>query len=99
MEDAVTAMIMAFSVLVFIIALSFISRLFKKVNKIPLIGKVNEILGGVIGAVKAVIVVFVACTVLYIVVGIMDENAFVEAVVNSKIYSFVCEYNPVVNML
>ncbi len=85
--------------IVFIIALSFISKLFKKVNKIPLIGKVNEILGGVIGVVKAVVVVFVACTVLYIVVGVMDENAFVEAVINSKIYSFICEYNPVINML
>lgn len=85
--------------IVFIIALGFISKLFKKVNKIPLIGKVNEILGGILGIIKAVIVVFVVCTVLYIVAGVMDKNAFVEAVVNSRIYSFICEYNPVINML
>ena len=85
--------------ILFTIILSIVAKLFKKVNKIPLLGKVNEVLGGVIGVIKAVIIVFVICTIMYIVVGVMDENAFVDAVVNSKIYSFICEYNPVVKML
>lgn len=93
------ALVFVILFIILAILLSFVSKLFKKVNKIPLIGKVNSVLGGVLGAVKAIVVLFVVCTVLSFVVGLMDDNAFIEAVVNSKIYSTVFEFNPVINLL
>ncbi len=81
------------------IALKFIAGIFKKANDIPLLGKLNAGLGGVIGIVKAAAVVFVACTVFYFIAGMSGAGPVIEAINNSKIYAVIIENNPIVNLI
>lgn len=80
-------------------AMKFLAGIFKKANDIPLLGKLNAGLGGVIGIVKAVAVVFVVCTVFYFIAGMSGAEPVIEAVNNSIIYKYVIEYNPIVNLI
>ena len=57
--------VIAFFVLfvLFSLILRVISKFFENINKIPLIGKLNSTLGGVLGVIKAAIIIVVVCTV------------------------------------
>lgn len=77
----------------------FISKFFENVNKIPFIGKINSLLGGVIGIAKAAIVLFFVCTIVFFVISASEENVLVDAINNSTIYKFVIENNPVMDLL
>ncbi len=81
------------------IALKFLVSIFKKVNDIPLLGKLNAGLGGVIGVVKAAAIVFVACTAFYFIAGMSGAGPVIEAINNSKIYAVIIENNPIVNLI
>lgn len=85
--------------IVFALLVRFISKFFENVNKIPFIGKINSLLGGVIGVVKAVIVLFFVCTIVFFIISASENNALVEAINNSRIYNFVIENNPVMDLL
>lgn len=93
--------ILVFIVLFIVIALlvRFISKFFENVNKIPFLGKINSLLGGVIGVAKAVIILFFACTVVFFIVSASDPNPLVDAINGSKIYMFVTENNPVMDLI
>lgn len=81
------------------IALKFLAGIFKKANDIPLLGKLNAVLGGVIGIVKAVAIVFVACTAFYFIAGMSGAKPVIEAVNNSIIYDFIIDNNPIVSLI
>lgn len=81
------------------IAMKFLAGVFKKANDIPLLGKLNAGLGGVIGIVKAVAIVFVACTAFYFIVGMSGAAPVIDAINNSKIYAVIIENNPIVNLI
>ncbi len=81
------------------IALKFLAGIFKKANDIPLLGKLNAGLGGVIGIVKAVAIVFVVCTAFYFIAGMSGAEPVIEAINNSKIYAVIIENNPIVNLI
>ena len=89
-------------VLMFVIitvALKFIAGIFKKANDIPLLGKLNAGLGGVIGVVKAVAIVFVACTAFYFIAGMSGAKPVIDAVNSSIIYGFIIENNPIISLI
>ncbi len=79
--------------------LRFLAGAFKKANDIPLLGKFNALLGGVIGIVKAAAIVFVICTVLYFFAGMSGAAPLIEGINNSKIYAVIIENNPIVNLI
>lgn len=81
------------------IALKFLVSIFKKANDIPLLGKLNAGLGGVIGVVKAAAIIFVACTAFYFIAGMSGAGPVIEAINNSKIYAVIIENNPIVNLI
>ncbi len=81
------------------IALKFLAGVFKKANDIPLLGKLNAGLGGVIGLVKAAAIVFVVCTAFYFIAGMSGAGPVIEAINNSKIYAVIIENNPIVNLI
>ncbi|MEE1503415.1 MAG: CvpA family protein [Acutalibacteraceae bacterium] len=81
------------------LALKFLAGVFKKANDIPLLGKLNAGLGGVIGIVKAVAIVFVACTAFYFIAGMSGAAPVIDAINNSKIYAVIIENNPIVNLI
>lgn len=81
------------------VALKVLASIFKKANDIPLLGKLNAGLGGVIGVVKAAAIVFVACTAFYFIAGMSGAGPVIEAINNSKIYAIIIENNPIVNLI
>lgn len=81
------------------IALKFLAGIFKKANDIPLLGKLNAGLGGVIGIVKAVAIIFVACTAFYFIAGMSGAEPVIEAINNSKIYAVIIENNPIIDLI
>lgn len=85
--------------IVITIAAKFLAGIFKKANDIPLLGKLNAGLGGVIGVVKAVAIIFVACTAFYFIAGMSGAGPVIEAINNSKIYAVIIENNPIVNLI
>ena len=85
--------------IVLTIVLRFLATLFKKANDIPLLGKLNASLGGVIGVVKAVAIIFVACTAFYFIAGMSGAGPVIDAINNSKIYAVIIENNPIINLI
>lgn len=99
---SVVARIISFAVMfvVFSILLKLASGLLSSVlKKIPLVGTANKLLGGVLGLLKAVIIVYVICTVCYLTV-ISDSAENLKPIVsNSVIYQYITENNPVTDFI
>ena len=70
----------------------------KLLDKIPLVGSLNKGLGGVLGLVKAAVIILAVCTVLYFVIGSTANFDLISAVDASKIYTYVTEYNPILKI-
>lgn len=77
------------------IILSVIAKLLKLVNKIPLIGNVNKVLGAVAGAAEAAVVILLVCIFIQVIVvlsgnGLIFLNTMTidETFVFQKIYYF-----------
>ncbi len=85
--------------IVITIALKLIAGIFKKANDIPLLGKFNAILGGVVGVVKALAIVYIVCTGFYFIAGMSGAGPVIEAVNSSIIYKFIVENNPVISLI
>lgn len=80
------------------LVLRMVSNFLENINKIPLIGKLNSTLGGVLGVAKALIIILVVCTVIYFIVSSSDNVDLVGAISDSKIYNFVTENNPLLDI-
>ena len=80
------------------LVLRMVSKFLENINKIPLIGKLNSTLGGVLGVAKALIIILVVCTVMYFIVSSSDNVDLVGAISDSKIYNFVTENNPLLDI-
>ncbi len=80
------------------LVLRMVSNFLENINKIPLIGKLNSTLGGVLGVAKALIIILVVCTVMYFIVSSSDNVDLVGAISDSKIYNFVTENNPLLDV-
>ena len=81
------------------VVLKFLAGIFKKANDIPALGKLNAGLGGVIGAIKAFAILFVACTAFYFIAGMSGVAPVIDAVNSSIIYGFIIENNPIVGLI
>ena len=88
-----TIIFIAIFILVQII-LDVIARVLKLVNKVPVIGSVNSLLGGAAGLVQGLITVFVICIVFRFIISVTggDVMFFNETTVNST-YVFKWLYN------
>ena len=80
------------------LVLRMVSNFLENINKIPLIGKLNSTLGGVLGVAKALIIIIVVCTVMYFIISSSDNVDLVGAISDSKIYNFVTENNPLLDI-
>lgn len=104
---AYDAVFFIYEIVVFVIMfilLALVVKLLAKfissiLEKIPVLGTANTLLGGVLGIVKAVALVFVVCTVIYFLRGATDDANIINAVDMSKLYAFVTEKNPVINLI
>ena len=77
------------------IILNIVAKLLKLVNKIPLIGNVNKLLGAVAGAAEAIIVIFLVCIFVQVII-VLSGNELIflntmtidETFIFKKIYYF-----------
>lgn len=91
---SVVALFVAVSIL-----LTLIIRLLSDIiKKLPLVKETDKIAGGVLGLVKAVVIIFVVSTVLFFVAGSSNDESLVTAVNSSKIFEFVNNNNPLLNI-
>lgn len=81
------------------ILIRVISKFFENTNKIPLVGKINSLLGGAIGVVKAVVILIVVCTVMFIISSASEPNPLVEGINGSMIYTYLTENNPFLDLI
>lgn len=90
-------------VALFIIAsllVRFISTFFSNnLEKLPVVGKVDTLLGGVLGLIKAIVLVFAGSVILYIVAQTAEPGSPLESVKSSQFYMFMDEYNPIIDVL
>ena len=68
-------------------------------DKIPLVGTANSLLGGGLGLIKAVIIIYVICTVSYLIVISDNAENLKPIISNSYIYQFIAENNPVIDFI
>ncbi len=87
--------VVCFLLLMFIllIVLKWLAKILAKMFKLPIIGKLNKALGGVLGACKGLIVVVLVCTILDVIFS-GGENEIADAVNNSYIVDFLDNVNP-----
>lgn len=88
--------ILLFSVFLFII--KRVARMMGFINKIPLIGKVNVFLGGILGTLEGVIFSFVVVTAVYVAM-LLSGEAFIitpKDIDSSTVYKFFYENNPLI---
>lgn len=77
------------------IALTFVIRLLNGVvKKIPVVKQTNKLAGGILGLVKAVVIIFVISTVLVFV----QSEALTPIINSSKILELVNNNNPLLNI-
>ncbi len=81
------------------LVLRFVANIMKKANDIPLLGKFNALLGGVIGVVKAAAIVLVVCVAFYFIAGMSGAQPVIDAVNSSIIYGFIMENIPIFTMV
>ena len=77
------------------ILLSFVIKATSLINKIPLIGKLNEFLGAIMGFVHGVIVVFVVVILLNMIIAITDNSLIFlnqSTIDNSFMFSWVYHF-------
>jgi uncharacterized membrane protein required for colicin V production len=81
-----------------IFALKWLAKLLSKLFKLPLIGTVNKVLGGVLGACKGVIVIVFVCTFLELIFA-KGDSEIANAVNNSYVIGLLDSFNPFVESL
>lgn len=77
------------------IILSLIAKMLKGINKIPLIGGLNKVLGAVAGLAEGVIVIFIICILINVAITLSDNSLIFlntmtidETMIFHKIYYF-----------
>ena len=90
-------------IVLFIVAtllIRFVSAFFShNLEKLPVVGKVDTLLGGVLGAIKALVIVFAGSVLLYIIAQTADAGSPLDSVKSSQFYMFMDQYNPIIDVL
>lgn len=95
---ALTAMFFLILSVILIFALKFIAGLLSKLFKLPLIGTVNKVLGGVLGACKGAMVLILISTVLRLIFSDSTDELG-QAVNNSFVVGLTDNINPFIDSL
>ena len=98
------------AIVIFFIALSlllvlvrFVARAIGSMFNIPVIGGFNRFFGGVLGAVKGIITLFLICAILALLASLLkansDTSSFLKAIQSSGIVNLVNRHNPILSYL
>jgi hypothetical protein len=84
--------VLVFTVAVFILRL--VSKLFRALNYLPVIGGVNAVFGGLLGFVQAFVIIMMVCAALRIVIGLTGNDiVFINTTVVDKTVLFKALYD------
>ncbi len=89
------------SIVIFIVAsiiFGIIAKLINKVFKMPVVKNVNRFLGGVVGIVQGIILLFVVCSLFYFFGGVFGGK-MAEYIDNSLIIKFINGINPIISRI
>lgn len=84
-----------FAVLAFFVR--FFARTTKIVSRIPIVGGLNRILGGIIGIIKGLLIAFVFCFIISNVVALTDNGFLIftkQSIDSSSLFKFLAGFNP-----
>ncbi len=84
--------------IVLCIALKFVAKILSKAFNLPIVGKVNKTLGGILGGIKGVVVLIFICTILNLAFS-NGDGEFNVAVQNSFVINFLDKINPFIESL
>jgi len=68
----------------------------KLIDKIPVVGDINSLFGGIAGAVEGILIVFIFCLGARLVVSVLDGNAMIfnqETIDNTFIFKHIYEFD------
>jgi uncharacterized membrane protein required for colicin V production len=95
--EAVTLVVLFIA---FVLVLSLLTHLLDGfVKKMPVIKGFDKILGGGLGLLKGIVIVFVACAILAYMASSSADTEFIEMVAASKILGAINENNPLLVIL
>ncbi len=78
----------------------FISTfLSKSLEKLPIIGGIDTVVGGALGLVKAAVIIFAGCVLLYIIAQTAEPGSPLEMIRASAIYNFMEQNNPIIDII
>ncbi len=95
---ALTAICFLLLSVVLMFALKWVAQLLSKIFKLPLLGTVNKVLGGVLGACKGVMVIIFVSTILKLIFT-GGDNEFSTAVNGSYVVGLLDNINPFIKSL
>jgi hypothetical protein len=76
-----------------------LSKLFKNLNKLPILGKLNEILGFVLGVGKGAVVITIIVWIIGATIKLNGGEFLIfndELISQTKIFEFIQNYNPLI---
>ena len=85
--------------IIFAFFIKMLSKLFKNVNKIPIVGSLNKFLGIVLGLLKGALIAMLVCIIFNTILGFSGGGLFgiTNQTLNSTyIFSFLNQFNPLV---
>lgn len=95
---ALTAIFFVLLAALLLFVLKWLAQILAKLFKLPLIGTVNKVLGGTLGACKGIMVIFFVCTILQIVFA-GGDNEIATAVNGSYVVGILDNINPFIKSL
>ena len=92
--NLISVFICIITLLISLPILRFIAKKISKIFTVSLVGKVNSFLGGILGIIKGVVIVFAICAATIFVTGLwLDSNtALAQGIQNSFIINFVSDF-------
>lgn len=78
--------------------LKWVAKLLSKLFKLPLIGTVNKVLGGILGACKGILIIVFVCTFLELIFS-NGNNEIASAINNSYVIGLLDNINPFIKSL
>ena len=95
---ALTVILFLLLAAVLIVLLKLVAKYVSKLFDIPIVKSLNQTLGGVLGAIKGVLVLLVICTGLRLIFG-GEEGKFAVAVNDSFVVGLLDKINPMLDSL
>lgn len=93
-----TAVFFIILAILLVFVLKIVGKLLSKVFDLPLVGKVNKTLGGILGAIKGIVVLVFVCTILNF--ALSNGDGELSTAVNESFVINILDYiNPFINSL